>query len=82
MPEEVAHYRVFVAAPGGLEQERRTFAQTLNKYNEAEAVQRQAWFCPVGWEDTLAGVGRPQACINRDLVAEYGHFSGMHRAPV
>ena len=67
MPEEVAHYRVFIAAPGGLEQERRTFAQTLTKYNEAEAVQRQAWFYPVGWEDTRAGVGRPQALINKDL---------------
>jgi len=26
-------------------------------------------FNPVGWEDTLAGHGRPQARINEDLIS-------------
>src|ERR1035437_5528911 len=67
MPEEVTLYRVFIATPGGLEQERRSFADTLQLYNLEEAIPRQASFLPVGWEDTLAGVGRPQTLINGDL---------------
>ena len=67
MPEDIVLYRVFIATPGGLEQERRAFAQTLERYNVAEAIPRQASFLPVGWEDTLAGVGRPQTLINEDL---------------
>jgi hypothetical protein len=67
MPEEIALYRVFIATPGGLEGERRVFDRVLNNYSTAEAVHRQALFFPVGWEDTLAGVGRPQELINQDL---------------
>ena len=67
MPEEVTLYRVFIATPGGLEQERRSFANTLQLYNQQEAIPRQASFLPVGGEDTLAGVGRPQTLINEDL---------------
>lgn len=67
MPEDIALYRVFIATPGGLDPERRAFVQTLDRYNVAEAMHRQAMFFPVGWEDTLAGVGRPQSLINRDL---------------
>lgn len=67
MPDKVVLYRVFIASPGGLEQERRAFAKTLEAYNLAEAIPRQAMFLPVGWEDTLGGVGRPQSLINQDL---------------
>jgi len=67
MPEQVALYKVFIATPGGLEEERRAFAKTLEMYNLAEAMHRQAMFLPVGWEDTLGGVGRPQSLINQDL---------------
>jgi len=67
MPEEIALYRVFIATPGGLEAERRVFTRVLNNYSTAEAIPRQALFFPVGWEDTLAGVGRPQELINQDL---------------
>ena len=41
--------------------------QTLNAYNVAEAIPRQAMFFDVRWEDTFAGVGRPQELINRHL---------------
>jgi hypothetical protein len=67
MPEDIALYRIFIATPGGLDQERRAFVQTLDRYNVAEAMHRQAMFFPVGWEDTLAGAGRPQSLIDRDL---------------
>jgi hypothetical protein len=35
MPEKVTLYRVFISTPRGLEQERRAFASTLEKYNRA-----------------------------------------------
>jgi hypothetical protein len=67
LPEDITLYRVFIATPGGLEEERRSFAKTLQLYNLEEALPRQASFLPVGCEDTLAGVGRPQTLINADL---------------
>ncbi len=67
MPDDILLYRVFIATPRGLEAERRLFVRTLDAYNIAEAIPRQAMFFPVGWEDTLAGLGRPQELINHDL---------------
>lgn len=69
MPRQVTHYRVFIATPGGLEAERRTFRSTLNSHNEADAIARSCFFEPVGWEITLGGMGRPQEKINQDLAA-------------
>jgi len=69
MPDQVTLYRVFVASPGGLEQERALFRQTLQEYNESEALDRGAMFVPIGWELTLPGTGRPQELINKDLRA-------------
>src|SRR5712692_412539 len=67
MSDTITLYRVFIATQGGLEQERRAFVKTLEKYKSAEAIPRQATFLPVVWEDTLGGVGRPQSLINQDL---------------
>jgi tetratricopeptide (TPR) repeat protein len=67
MPLEIKGYRVFIASPGGLEEERRAFRDTLAEYNAAEAIHDNVQFYPVGWEDTLAGIGRPQALINEDV---------------
>jgi len=67
MSEEIALYRVFIASPSGLEPERAAFVKTLEGYNLGEAIPQQAMFFHVRWEDTLAGVGRPQELINQDL---------------
>jgi tetratricopeptide (TPR) repeat protein len=72
VPTAICAYRVFLASPGGLEAERRAFRDILNQYNEDEALQRGALFVPVGWETTLAGMGRPQALIDQELrTADY-----------
>jgi hypothetical protein len=63
----VAAYRVFIASPGGLEDERRHFRETINDFNEADALRSGALFIPIGWELTLAGIGRPQELVNDDL---------------
>jgi tetratricopeptide (TPR) repeat protein len=67
MPTTTTAYRVFIASPGGLQEERKIFREAIEGYNQAEAVPRGVLFVPVGWEDTLGGVGRPQSLINDDV---------------
>lgn len=64
MPEDVRIYRVFIASPSGLEAERRRFREVLSEWNELFCLDRRVGFYPIGWEDTLPGVGRPQTLIN------------------
>ena len=67
MPSIITAYRIFIATPGGLRNEREAFRETVYEYNETDAIQRGVLFIPTGWEDTLAGAGRPQGIINQDL---------------
>ena len=67
MPRSITDYRVFIASPAGLEEERRAFRDVLAEYTASDAAARGVMFSPVGWEDTLGGVGRPQSLINSDL---------------
>ena len=67
MPDQITAYRIFIATPGGLEEERRLIHKLVNEYNEMDAIERGVLFIPVGWELTLPGRGRPQALINEDL---------------
>ena len=67
MPFQLDGYRVFIASPGGLENERRGFRDTISEYNIDEAMPRNTIFEAVGWEETLGGIGRPQSLINEEL---------------
>jgi hypothetical protein len=67
MPRQLTQYRIFIGSPGGLEEERRLFRETLIEYTASDAEPRGVTLHPVGWEDTLGGVGRPQELINEDL---------------
>jgi hypothetical protein len=67
VPKHLTQYRVFIGSPGGLDEERNCFQSKLSKYTALNAENRGVVFHPVGWEDTLGGVGRPQAMINEDL---------------
>ena len=67
MPDNLKAYRIFIASPGGLQDERRAFREEIQSYNESESVSRGVLFLPVGWEDTLGGVGPPQSIINEDV---------------
>ncbi|MBI5684607.1 MAG: tetratricopeptide repeat protein [Verrucomicrobia bacterium] len=69
MPTNPTAYRVFIASPSGLDDERRTFRETIHKHNEADGYARNAIFVPVGWEETLGGRRRPQSAINEELDA-------------
>jgi len=59
--------KVFLASPGDLSEERKIAKVIVEDFNSqlADALGCQVEL--VGWEDTLLGVGRPQAIINRDL---------------
>lgn len=59
--------KVFLASPGDLADERKIAKAVIDDFNGqlADALGYQVEL--VGWEDTLPGIGRPQAIINRDL---------------
>lgn len=59
--------KAFLASPGDLAEERKVAKAIVDDFNSqlADALGYQVEL--VGWEDTLPGVGRPQAIINRDL---------------
>jgi hypothetical protein len=67
VPRALTQYRIFIGSPGGLDEERTCFHTKLTKFTAVHADERGVAFHPVGWEDTLGGVGRPQALINEDL---------------
>ena len=69
MAETITRYKVFIASPGGLKDERKVFRETILDYNaEIDEQQRDLSFKPVGWEETLGGVGRPQSMINEKII--------------
>jgi hypothetical protein len=59
--------RVFVASPGDLSAERRTFPDVIERVNRIKAKSKGILLEAVGWEDTLPGKGRPQEKINKDV---------------
>lgn len=67
VPDELRGLRVFIASPGGLDKERHAFRKVLGQFNEDDAYERGAVFIPMGWELTLAGIGRPQELINEEV---------------
>jgi hypothetical protein len=70
MPKSITQYRVFIGSPGGLSDERDKFRSTLEKCSALHGSTNDVMFHPVGWEDTIGGVGRPQELINEDLRAD------------
>lgn len=59
--------KVFLASPGDLSEERKIAKEIVDEFNSQLASALECQVELVGWEDTLPGVGRPQAIINRDL---------------
>lgn len=59
--------KVFLASPGDLAEERKVAKVFVDEFNSQLADALGYHVELVGWEDTLPGVGRPQAIINDDL---------------
>jgi hypothetical protein len=67
VPKLLTEYRVFIASPSGLDEERKSFRDTLETFNNVFAEPVGVIFYPVSWEVTVGGVGRPQELINQEL---------------
>jgi hypothetical protein len=67
MTESIKLVRAFMASPGGLEDERRAARAAAEEVNSTVARRLGYRLELVGWEDTISGVGRPQAIINEEL---------------
>ena len=73
MPQQTISYRIFIATPGGLDDERKAFRDATLEFNETMAISRGVHFIPVGWEETIGGDRRAQSLIN-DEVKECDYF--------
>jgi len=60
-------FKVFMASPSDLPDERKIFHQVIEEVNKILAHAINIHLEAVGWEDTLIGSGRPQSIINEDL---------------
>lgn len=59
--------RAFLASPGDLQEERQAIRGVVDEFNEAWASELGYQVELIGWEETVAGFGRPQHLINQDL---------------
>ncbi|MEC3909439.1 hypothetical protein U5A82_02805 [Sphingobium sp. CR2-8] len=59
--------RAFIASPGGLEAERQAAFAAAEEVNRSVARPLGGRLELIGWEETLSGIGRPQAIINADM---------------
>ena len=59
--------RIFIASPGDLGPERQRAREVADELNSTLRRQFDVEIDLLGWEDTLPGVGRPQALINSDV---------------
>lgn len=58
---------IFLSSPGDLPDERRIAKVVVDDVNQHVGRKLGFHIELVGWEDTLPGVGRPQALINREV---------------
>ena len=59
--------RAFIASPSGLENERRIARAVAKDVNDNVAQALNGRLELIGWEETISGIGRPQALINEDM---------------
>lgn len=67
MAAVITEYKVFIASPRGLEEERTAFYDEVTDYDAIEARRLGVGFKGVGSETTMPGCGRPQSLINKEL---------------
>lgn len=67
MPSTRKIIRAFLASPGDLQEERKAIRDVVDEFNESWADELGYQVELIGWEETVAGFGRPQQLINQDL---------------
>jgi hypothetical protein len=79
MPLKTETYRVLIASPSDLSEERQAATEAVNEWNAQHAVAESVVLLPVKWEThATPQVGvRPQEAINKRLVRECDILIGM-----
>src|ERR1700722_10562926 len=79
MPLKSEIYRVLIASPSDLTEERQAATEAVNEWNSQHAVAESVVILPVKWEThALPQVGiRPQEAINHQLVGGCDMLVGM-----
>lgn len=67
MASDIKALRIFIASPGGLEEERKQFSEVLARYNTDHAFDLDFTFIPRGHDYSRSGAGRPQSLINEQI---------------
>jgi hypothetical protein len=67
MENQLRLFRVFLASPSDLGEERRAAREIVEELNAIWSKETDLRIELIGWEDTLPGAGRPQALINADV---------------
>lgn len=67
MPSTRKIIRAFLASPGDLQEERHAIRGVVDEFNESWANELGYQVELIGWEETVAGFGRPQHIINQEL---------------
>jgi hypothetical protein len=67
MDHQVRLFRVFIASPSDLGDERKCAREVVEELNAIFSKETDQRIELLGWEDTLPGSGRPQSLINEDL---------------
>jgi hypothetical protein len=68
--------KVFLASPSDLQNERSLAKEMVDEFNDTIGKSLGYHVDLVGWEDTIAGYGRPQSLINKDLE-QCEYFIGL-----
>src|SRR4051794_38379115 len=79
MPFETQTYRVLIASPSDLSEERQAATEVINEWNAQNAAAESTVLLPIKWEThaiPTSGI-RPQEAINRDLVRISDLIIGM-----
>jgi hypothetical protein len=68
MPIPIKGMRLFIGAPGGLDDERRCIRETIELVNKEYALKNHGTlYMPVEWGSMTGGTGEPQSRINPEL---------------
>ena len=79
MPFDAKVFRVLIASPGDVGEERNVIPEVINEWNAVSASQAKSILMPVKWESHSAPMlgNRPQAIINEQLVNECDLLVGV-----
>jgi hypothetical protein len=79
MPFKAETYRILIASPSDLAEERQAATEAVHQWNAQHAIAESVFLLPVRWETHAAPQSdlRPQEALNRQLVCGCDILVGM-----